>query len=181
MDHNPYSVSEQPAFDNGLQGPEFEAAIRAMKIIAGALIMGVLVFLGIVLVITKGEIGGMENADILTIIAAGFGFLMIVNHLVIPRVISGAQLKLAAEKGLADQDEVAKAKQVCGVYQAQMIVGFALLEGAAFFNLIVLMLEKSVASLGVVILLLSLMAIRFPTRDKVSFWVQNKLSELSFR
>jgi len=179
MDNNPYSVGrETSSTANGLPGPKAEAMVRIMQIIAAALMMGVLALLFVVLLVTRGDIGGMQNADLITMIAGGSGFLMIVNHLVIPGIITRAQLKQAAASGILQKEEQAKIEHFCAIYQTQMIIGLALLEGAAFFNLIALMVEKSVASLGVVILLLSLMLLKFPTRDKVSFWVQDKLREM---
>jgi hypothetical protein len=39
-------------------------------------------------------------------------------------------------------------------------------------------IENHLLSLSAAIVLLGLMAVRFPTRTKVSWWVQDKLSEL---
>lgn len=178
MDHNPYSVGEQQTNgDADFQGLKLGASVRTMQIIAVALIMGVLTFLLVVLLVTKGDIGGMQNAGLMTMIAAGFGFLMIVNHFVIPPIVTGTQLKQAAAE-FSQQQEQVRGQQLYGIYQTQLIIGMALLEGAAFFNLIAMMLEKSVASLGVVILLLCLMLVKFPTHTKVSWWVQDNLREM---
>lgn len=180
MEHNPYSVGqEMNSSQTGLLGPhgsQFAASIRTMQIIAAALMMGVLVFLGVVLVVTSGRIDG--HPGMMTMIAAGFAFLMLVNHFVIPPIISKAQLKQAIETGIHQKPEDERTQEYCGIYQTQLIAGFALLEGAAFFNLVAMMLEHCVASIVVVTLLLLLMAAKFPTRDKVSFWVQDKLREL---
>jgi hypothetical protein len=59
-----------------------------------------------------------------------------------------------------------------------LIVTLALLEGAAFFNLISVMIEHHVISLIAAIALLGLMAVRFPSRTKVSWWVQDRLRDL---
>ncbi|MEJ7591051.1 MAG: hypothetical protein WKF77_05845 [Planctomycetaceae bacterium] len=103
MDHNPYAVGQEinPS-TTGLPGAKFEASVRTMQIIAAALMMGVLMFLGVVLVVTQGNIGGMKNAAILTMVGAGFGFVMIVTHFTIPGVITRAQLRTAAAAGLLD-------------------------------------------------------------------------------
>ena len=178
MNHNPYSVGEESNHSAAGPGaPKLEAWVRAMQIIATVLMMGVLVFFGVVLIITQGKIGGMENAAGLTMVGAGFGFVMIVSHFTIPGIICGTQMKQAAADGSLNQQDDATTQRIWGLYQTQLIVGLALLEGAAFFNLIALMVENSVASLGVVILLLGLMAVKFPTRNKVSWWVEDKLRE----
>ena len=177
MEHNPYSVGqENDSTTAGLPGPKFDASVRTVQIIALALIMGVVIFLGVVLVATASRID--DSPEMITKIAAGFAFLMLVNHFVIPPIIVKAQLKQAIAAGLNQKQDDDKIQECCGVYQTQLIVGFALLEGAAFFNLVALMLEHCVASIIVVTLLLLLMVAKFPTRDKVSFWVQDKLREL---
>ncbi len=179
MDQNPYSVGgNRDPQTNELQGAKFEGSVRGMQIIAGALMAGVLFFLGLVLTVKQGDVFNFNPPGFITIIAAGFGFLMIVNHIVIPRIIGSSQLKQVASQGFEEADEATRIDQVVGVYRSQMIIGLALLEGAAFFNLIALMTEKSGFSLCVAMVLFALMTLRFPTRDKVSFWVQDKLREL---
>ncbi len=177
MNNNPYSVGEQLTVDNeGLQDPKFDASVRRLQIIAAALIMGVLMFLGVVLVATAGKFDGQP--EMITMIAAGFAFLMLVNHFVIPPIIVKAQLKQAIAAGMHQKPDEERTQECFGIYQTQMIVGFALLEGAAFFNLVAMMVEHCAASIAVVTLLLLWMVAKFPTRDKVSFWVQDKLREL---
>ena len=177
MEHNPYAVGQdiEPG-STGFPGPKFEASVRTVQIIALALIMGVVTFLGGVLVATASRID--DSPEMITKIAAGFAFLMLVNYFVIPPIIIKAQLKQAIAAGMNQKQDDEKIQKCCGIYQTQLIVGFALLEGAAFFNLVAMMLEHCVASIIVVTLLLLLMAAKFPTRDKVSFWVQDKLREL---
>jgi hypothetical protein len=179
MNENPYSVGEQPTFnDTRHQGPDLDGDVRGMQIIAVALMAGVLLFFGIVLVTTQGNVFGTQRPELITIIAAGFGILAIVNHLIIPAIIAGAHLKQISAAGFSELGDAAKTELICGVYRIQLIIALALLEGAAFFNLIALMIEHSAVALSAVILLLGLMTLRFPTRDKVSFWVQDKLREL---
>ena len=99
MEYNPYSVGKEiDSATTGLQGPKFEASVRTMQIIAAALMMGVLMFLGVVLVTTAGRIDGQP--EMITIIAAGFAFLMLVNHFVIPSIMVKAQLKQAVGSGI---------------------------------------------------------------------------------
>ena len=179
MDQNPYSVGNNPDANNtGVHWACVEGSVRGMQIIAVALMAGVLLFFGIVLVNTQGNVFGTQNPELVTIIAAGFGILAIINHLIIPAIIAGAQLKQISTGGFSELGEAAKVEQICGVYRSQLIIALALLEGAAFFNLVALMIEQSAVALGTVILLLGLMILRFPTRDKVSFWVQDKFREL---
>ena len=180
MDQNPYEVGNNlDPPDAGPQTETFEGSVRSVQIVAGALMAGVLVFFGVVLVSTGGDIFGTQTPEIVGILGVLFGFIAIVNQFIIPKVIAGAQLRQIASDGFNERDEVAKLNLISGVYRGQLIVGLALLEGAAFLNLVGLMLERSIVSLAIVIVLLGSMALKFPTRDKVSFWVQDKLRELS--
>ena len=179
MNQNPYSVSEQQT-SGDLQslGPKFDQQLRVMQIIAGALMMGVITFLGVVLVITKGNVLGQGNPGIVTMIAAGFAGLMIVNHLVIPSIITKARLNQIKSQDSDGQNSELKLASLLGIYRMQLIITLAFLEGAAFFNLVSVMIENHVISLIAVVVLLGLMAVRFPSRTKVSWWVQDRLREL---
>lgn len=179
MDQNPYSTGNQSdPHQGGLQGRSFEAGVRGMQIIAAALMAGVLVFLGIVLVTTQGDVFGTHTPEVVAILGAGFGVIAIVNHIVIPQIMASSQLRQIVANGFSELDTESKSDQLLGVYRGKLIVALAMLEGAAFFNLIALMAEKNVLSLVVTFLLLGLMVFRFPSRDKVVFWVQDKLREL---
>lgn len=178
MNPNPYSVGElQTAGDFQSLGAKFDQQLRVMQIIAFALMMGVMSFFGVVLVVTQGNVFGMQQPGLITIIAAGFAFIMIVNHFVIPSIIANAQLKRLAGVGTSDAEKEQRVASLANVYQVHLIVGLALLEGAAFFNLIALMIGKSAASIAVIVVLLSLMLFKFPTRTKVTWWIQEKLTE----
>ena len=179
MNQNPYSVSEQQT-SGDLQslGPDFDPQLRVMQIIAGALMMGVITFLGVVLVITEGNVLGQGNPGIVTMIAAGFAGLIIVNHLVIPSIITKARLNQIKSQDSDGQNTELKVASLLGIYRMQLIITLAFLEGAAFFNLVSVMIEHHVISLIAAVVLLGLMAVRFPTRTKVSWWVQDRLREL---
>ncbi|MCA9010421.1 MAG: hypothetical protein KDB01_11775, partial [Planctomycetaceae bacterium] len=168
MDQNPYSIGNHADLQQGgLQGKSFTDAVRGMQIIAAALMTGVLVFLGIVLMMTQGDVLGTHTPEMVTILGAGFGVLAIVNHFVIPKIIAGSQLRQIVSNGFSELDAESKSDRLLSVYRGQLIVALAMLEGAAFFNLIALMVEKNVVALGVATLLLSAMVFRFPSRDKV--------------
>ena len=85
------------------------------QLIAAALIMGVLMFLGVVLVAPAGKFDG--EPDTMTFIAAGFTFLMLVSHFVIPPIILKTQLKLAIAAEMNQKPDDEKTLECCGVYQ----------------------------------------------------------------
>jgi len=179
VNDNPYSVGEQPTLnDTNLQGPEFEGAVRGMQIVAAALMIGAFNFLFVVVLTNGGDVFGLKQPALITVIAAVIGAIMIGAHFTVPGMIARSQLKTAASQGLTGQDEESQNEKALLVYRTQLIVGLALLEGAAFLNLAALMIDKSVSSLAVFGLLICLMLLKFPTRTKVTWWVQDKLREL---
>lgn len=179
MNDNPYSVGEQLILDpQSPQGKEFKNALRGLQIVAAALMAGVLIFLPIVLVITRGIILEPEAPGFLAIFGAGFGAFAVFNHFIFPAVIARARLKQMLSSGFMDLEEMKKSEQIFGVYRSQLIVALSFLEGAAFLNLVMILTERSIVSTAVVIVLLGFMVFRFPTRDRVSFWVQDKLREM---
>jgi hypothetical protein len=181
MEHNPYSVGEQiSSAESGLHNPGFAASIRLLQIISAALMMGVLSFLLVVLLVTEGEVLGRHNPSLITVIAAGIGLLTILIHFVLPTMITGAQLKSLRGSGWNQLDDAARTERIMGVHRTQHIIGLAVLEGAAFLNLIALMIGHSMFSTVMVVLLLSLMLAKFPTETKVSWWVQEKLREINW-
>jgi len=181
MDHNPYSVGEQVSSgEAGQTIPGFAASIRVVQIISAALMIGVLSFLFVVLMVTKGDVLGRQNPSVVTVIAAGVGIVMTLVHFVLPPMITWAQLKSLGSNGWNQLDEAVRTERMLGVHRTQHIIGLAVLEGAAFLNLMALMIGHSMFSTVMVVLLLSLMLVKFPTETKVSWWVQEKLREMNW-
>ena len=68
---------------------------------------------------------------------------------------------------------------LAGLYQTKMIVGMAVLEGAAFFNLVAYITEKQFWSYGVVAFLLGVMAISFPSQGQFESWAEEMKRDLN--
>ena len=64
------------------------------------------------------------------------------------------------------------------IYQTSLIMGLAMLEGAAFFNLIIFLLEGKAVTLISALALLLVEVVRFPTRSGVESWVENQRAML---
>jgi hypothetical protein len=65
--------------------------------------------------------------------------------------------------------------RLAAVYGSQAIVGMALLEGCCFMNLVFFLLEHNPLSLGIALAILGLMAINFPTHERMVGWIDNQL------
>ena len=169
---------------------EPDKVLRIMQIIAFALIAGVLSFAGIAGFLVFGNApaarpGGQPPAavggsEIVMYMAMGFAAVAVVMSFVVPNLISAAGVKGVAK--LAQDGTSTGPKELfgrlLGVAQTKMIIAMALVEGAAFFNLIAFIITKSLIPPGVVAGLLGVMAIHFPTKIKLARWLEEQQQNL---
>jgi hypothetical protein len=163
--------------------------LRSMQIIAGALLIGVTTFLAIVLYLVLVQNGGRgnlppNNLPIVTFIAAAMiatlgpmSFFVpgIMTQSVLPKIVTG-RLTPAGGNPAAFATDGAK---LMALYQTTMIVGYALVEGAAFMGCVAYLLDGHWLALGVVAVAVALMLARFPTEGRVRSWVERQTEALS--
>lgn len=143
------------------QGPNTpEQAVRVAQIITGALVMGVVLFAGIA-VLVVGALDDPADGVIVSGMGAAFAVVAFAMHLVVPSMI-------------ARQARTYDTMRLYGVYQQKTIIGLALLEGAAFFNIIALIIEHNWWSLAIAGGLVFWMLAMFPTRTRVDQWVETQ-------
>jgi hypothetical protein len=138
-----------------------EQAVRVAQIITGALVMGVVLF-AVVALLFVGALDDSADGVILSGMGAAFAVVAFVMHLVIPAQIARQQTRTTEES------------QLYGVYVTKTIIGLALLEGAAFFNLVALIVEHNWWSLAIVGGLVFWMLAMWPTRTRVDHWVETQ-------
>lgn len=146
--------------------PTPDQRLLVMKVITVGLLGGVVAFAVTAAIIVWGF--GREpfqEGQLISLIAAGFAVMMFVAHLVIPGVI--------AQSSRASADAPNR-EALYGVYQIKLIVALALLEGAAFFNLVALIIEHHWWSLAIAGGLLLCMLSLYPTRTRVEHWVESQ-------
>jgi hypothetical protein len=80
---------------------------------------------------------------------------------------------------VANAAELGDVLPLSGVYQTRLIIGCAMIEGAAFFCLIAYLLERRPLSLIVAGVLLLLLISQIPTVSKVESWVESELSTIN--
>ena len=152
--------------DEAVIGPR----VRTMQIILAALVMGVLLFLVVAVALRAGGQVPAPPNDVLLPIALGFAALAAVVSVIVPRqIVAGGRRMIARGSSPAGTPTPAAGdtERLCGLYQTQLIVSAALLEGPAFFLLIVYLLQGDVLALAMVGVLLAAMAAKFPTRGRV--------------
>jgi hypothetical protein len=161
---------------------------RISQIIGGALITGVLFFLGIASVIglREPEFGTLVTYVALALAAVILPLSFLVPHWVAnrnrraiaagtwaPPSPGGSQApRISPEAIPTDADKLAMA------YLPQFIVGAALLEGSAFFAGIAYFLGQNPIALGLALLLVGGLILRFPTRHRVQLWVEKQRDKL---
>ena len=150
-----------------------------MLIIFGALFFGVLVFSVVSLIVRIN--GGEEvfNMEVGFIAKLGIAFacLVLIPSFVVPVFVRRSTMKEVSKKFVGRFAEPGAAAHCFAGIQTSMIVGLALLEGAAFFNLIGYLIEGSVGNIFAVAVLLTVMFIRIPLPGRVEQWVSNMLDD----
>jgi hypothetical protein len=160
------------------------AMLTNMRIISAALISGVVVFLAVVLFVMKSD--PKPGSPLLTYIGLAFGAGALVFAFIIPGFVGGSIKQALVEGKRVDLPPQFKATQDVGIvgnllflFQTRLIIGYAILKGAAFFNLVAYMIERQDVSLAIVGLLLAAMLVKFPTRGKVEGWLADETRSLA--
>ena len=145
-------------------------AVRTMQIICAALMLGVLMFAGIAVFQRLGQPAAAR--PMIAYIGIGMAAMMIVTRLVfVPFIVRDGIKQVVGTRPIEDLTKL----DFYRVYQTQMIVACALCEGAAFFNLISYIIEGQLWSLAIVAGLLAIMAMAFPTMERVDSWADEQL------
>lgn len=138
-----------------------QPTIKMMQIIAASLVVGVVAF-ALIAVFVVGALDEPPESMLISAIAAGFAAVVFVLHLVIPPLV------------ISQQARAARGEQLYGVYLTKMILGLALLEGAAFFNIVAALIEHNWWSLAIAGGLAFWMLALFPTRTRVDHWIETQ-------
>ncbi len=151
--------------------------VFVMQIISSSLMLGIAMFMGAALAITQGQ---QPKTPQITYIALGYAGLSIVGCFLFRLSIKTTLLKQINQQHEFDpqSDEVFSA--LAPTYQTEHIVKMGILEGAAFFNGVAYMTEQFWWSLAAMGLIELLMLFRFPTRSKITAWIERKTLNLQF-
>lgn len=167
----------QADFDTAL-----DVRIRTMRLIIFALINGIVLFMAIAIFQrANGQFGEPHDPLLISPISLVFGVVMVIAHLVIPNpMAASARRQIARGQGPSRTENLGAASipgeagQLLGVYQTRLILAAAFLEGATFFLLVAYLIEGQFYTLLAAILLLGLLALKFPTRSGVERWLEEQ-------
>jgi hypothetical protein len=146
--------------------PSEQVPFQSAQIIVGALIFGTLAFATIAFF--SANVQG-NAVDLIAYIAVGFAVMELIVSFVVPAVVTRKGLQELRQKG----SEISAA-QFFGVFQTQLIIRGALLEGAAFFCCIAYMSTGLWWTLATALGLMAVLALFFPTRGKFDDWVREQ-------
>ena len=166
--------------------------LRGMQIIAGSLILGVVLFLGIALyiVLVQNDGKGMNpppNLPIISLLAVAMLGMNVPLAFVLPGMQTRAALRQIAANAWqvpqgADPSQFGSDRdKLMTVRQTTLIIALALVEGAAFLAGIAYLLEGQAFALVLVAGAILVMLLYFPTEGRVCAWLElqaNRLAEL---
>lgn len=139
--------------------PDITKDVRGMQVLAGALMLGLMVFAGIAVFV----IGPKPGESLVAAVMAGMVLIELPLFFILP------QTALKREPG--DKFDVQKE---LGRYSGAMLMRYALCEGAAFVNIVAYIVAGQWWSLAVAGLMWLVMVAMFPTQTKVEDWLENR-------
>ncbi|HAH48017.1 hypothetical protein [Gimesia sp.] len=147
-----------------------------MTVIWLALILGVVTFGIIVTSIGLKEEPG-KGLPIMTYLGMGIAALMLVLRMVVPNLVARNQFTQAMQEAQAEgnQDEEQLLGTFYQIFLVRLIIGMALLEGAAMLNLFAVVIEKQKLAFIPVVILLLVMIASMPTKSKLDAWIRNQM------
>ena len=146
--------------------------VRVMQIIIIALAMGCAAVLFVMYFIRDAQ-APAPAMPIMTYVSLAFAAMSVTMRLIIPRMMTAM-----GRKRLLQFDEPQIVEPLLQLFQTQMIVGAALLEGAVFFLAVSYMIEGNLLCLAVGAALTLAVAVQMPTVGGVASWVTQQQDQI---
>jgi hypothetical protein len=148
------------------RSPSETVPFRTVQIIAGALIVGPLIFAVIAFLSGQGQQPGDPTIGYIAIL---FSVIALFASFFLPTKVAKQN-----SASLGSQGTDLSMMQLFGVFNTQVIIRAALLEGGAFFCCVAYMSSRLWWTLAMALGLLSVIAIFFPTRGRFDDWVREQ-------
>jgi hypothetical protein len=165
----------------GFDGPDqLDVRIRVMRIITVAQVLGAGIFLVIVLILRGQGQGGNPPNGLVSLTSFAWPFCLgnLVAYAIIPRsVVQAGRRRLVATRskvghpGGAAPTLAADRAAWYGLFQTQLIIRLALLQGIAIYLITAYLQEGSSLIHGAAGVFIAMMALHFPSRARVDNWV----------
>jgi hypothetical protein len=148
-----------------------DASVFNCQISGAALCMGVLTFTGVALMRDGFQV--VLQPTLTTLIGVFAAVSAIAMSFIIPAIVS----HLSASRLSTSESTDENVTKLFSVYQVQLILGCAFLEGAAFLNVFLYQTSHTIFSLASAAICVALMLVRIPTKSKIQAWIARKLPE----
>lgn len=129
------------------------------------MVAGVIAFV-LIAVIVVGALSEPPSGNIISLVGVVLTASQLGLALFVPDLVAGRSNQQQSQM----PDEV----QPYGVFMTRHLIRLALLEGAAFFNIVATFIEHNWWSLGIAGVLVGWMLTNFPTRNRVERWIAAK-------
>jgi hypothetical protein len=168
---------------------DLRGRIRVMQIIAAAMLVGVLFFLGFVLFQVHVQNRGPNQTPPgqlpwISLLAVAMLAIQAPLALALPTIQARTAVRQIGagtwrpQPGRDPSAYASDAGKLMAVRQTSMIIALALLEGVAFLGCIAYLLEAQPLALAVVAVCVVLMLLNFPTRGRVEAWLERQTAAL---
>ncbi|APZ93868.1 hypothetical protein [Fuerstiella marisgermanici] len=174
---NPYASPDPQG--NTESSEALKQNVRGMQIITFAMVMGATIALGIMLAVNGGKVDG--EPDFLAWFGLGMAAFMFAQHLIIPPTIVNNQLKGLTAESLKTSSDDEKLMAVLGPIRGGHIIACALLEGAAFMNVVFYMATDYIGNVIAAAILTLLIVLKIPTVFGMQNKVTDRLREIEMR
>ena len=131
-----------------------------LTIIVCAMAAGILTFSVVTIFLRSGK---EPSEGIFHFLALGVGAAAIVGSCIVPGIIGKNASSQGGVRGLA------------GIFQTKTIIACALIEGAAFFNLVAYLIEGHKVSLFTGAACIALVLVQIPTKYRLTNWIQQRI------
>ena len=170
------------------QREHIKSLVRTMQIIVLALAGSVVLFMVVVLVMQAGGQVAQQvpREPLISYAAIIFAFVSLALWVVVPRLIAG-QMRLAiadgkpvnsSDGGAFVSEEMREIHPLIAMYQTTLILACAILEGAAFFNVVAFLLERQQMNFIAAGVLALLIFSQVPTGGRLVSWVEDELGNI---
>jgi hypothetical protein len=160
--------------------------LRPMQIIVAAFAAGVLAFMGVMPFFPAG--GGEDgpaNSAVMQYIGLGLTIAAVLAWVIVPSFVA-ARLRQAIADGkpftnrptVPAPPEIGDVRPVVEMYQTRLLLSAAILEGAAFFNLVIYMCERQPLNLALAGALVFILLTQMPTLGRWQSWTESELATL---
>lgn len=146
-------------------------ALRTLQIIRVAIVMGPLFFMAVALFLAEGSLN--FEFDMMEIVALVFSLNAVVIFFMADKLFMMRPVANYSSMTVEEKQSV-----ILGKISTTEIIKGAILEGATFFSLILILIEQSGVGLILGLLLIGLSVATFPTSSRFQFKMENLKSQL---